>query len=101
MQAAIGITAGDPAGIGLEVILKSISSVSTSARWILFTDRSIFERNVELFAPGMKYKWIDQVSRAEDGPILWLHDLGGDTSPVQFGERSSRAGQRALAYLRA
>ena len=31
MRATIGITAGDPAGIGLEVVLKSISSVLKSA----------------------------------------------------------------------
>ena len=46
MRATIGITTGDPAGIGLEVVLKSISSALTTARWVLFTDRPIFERNL-------------------------------------------------------
>ena len=101
MQATIGITTGDPAGIGLEVILKSISCVSTSARWILFTDRSVFNRNVERFAPGIAYKWIDRISDAGSEPVLWIRDIGGDTSRIQFGERSAQSGQRALAYLTA
>ena len=101
MRATIGITAGDPAGIGLEVVLKSISPVLSSARWILFTDRSIFERNAELFSRGIDFKWIESISEATDQPTLFLRDLGGDTSQIHFGERTSLAGQRALAYLNA
>jgi 4-hydroxythreonine-4-phosphate dehydrogenase len=82
MQPTIGITAGDPAGIGLEVILKSIPSVQTSARWILFTDRSVFDRNAARFNPGIN---------------LELHDLGG----AQWGQPSAESGRRALAYLEA
>src|SRR2546430_2261671 len=66
MQPTIGITAGDPAGIGLEVVLKSIAAVLDSARWILFTDRAIFKRNAELFSPGIEFKWIDSVSEVTD-----------------------------------
>lgn len=99
MRATIGITAGDPAGIGLEVVLKSIPAVMSSARWILFTDRSIFERNAELFSPGIDLRWIESVSEVTDQPTLFLRDLGGDTSKIHFGERTSQAGQRALAYL--
>src|SRR5438874_99986 len=43
MRATIGITGGDPAGIGLEVVLKSILPVRDSARWVLFTDRATFK----------------------------------------------------------
>lgn len=86
MQPTIGITAGDPAGIGLEVVLKSISPVLNSARWILFADRVIFERNAERFNPGVN---------------LQLHDLGDDGSAIQWGQPSAKAGQRALAYLEA
>ena len=58
MRATIGITAGDPAGIGLEVVLKSISSVLISARWLLFTDREIFERNVARFDPEAVHRLV-------------------------------------------
>src|SRR5215471_15064213 len=101
MRATIGITAGDPAGIGLEVVLKSISTVLSCARWVLFTDRSIFERNAELFPPGVDCKWIERTSNVTDIPALFVRDLGGDSSHIEFGQRSPQAGQRALAYLTA
>lgn len=84
MQPTIGITAGDPAGIGLEVVLKSISPVLASARWILFADRPIFERNAARFNPGVN---------------LELHDLGDDGSTIEWGRPIAKTGQRALAYL--
>ena len=87
MLPTIGITAGDPAGIGLEVILKSMPSVHSAARWILFTDRSVFERNITQFAPGNTF--------------LELRDLGDDGVSLQWGRPTARAGQRALAYLEA
>jgi 4-hydroxythreonine-4-phosphate dehydrogenase len=86
MQPTIGITAGDPAGIGLEVVLKSISSVLTSARWIVFTDSSVFARNAARFNPGLN---------------LELHDLGDNGSALQWGQPGVETGKRALAYLEA
>lgn len=86
MQPTIGITAGDPAGIGLEVVLKSISPVLGSAQWILFSDRAIFERNAERFNPDVN---------------LQLRDLGDDGSAVQWGQPSAKTGERAVAYLEA
>jgi 4-hydroxythreonine-4-phosphate dehydrogenase len=88
MLPTIGITAGDPAGIGLEVILKSIAPVQHSARWILFTDRSVFEQNVSRFASGNP-----------SIKSLQLRDLGDDDSSVRWGCPSTKTGQRALAYL--
>ena len=99
MRATIGITAGDPAGIGLEVVLKSISSVLTSARWVVFTDRAIFERNMARFHPGARCCWIEKPSDITDEPVLFLRDAGGNPSSIEWGKLSPDAGQRALAYL--
>jgi 4-hydroxythreonine-4-phosphate dehydrogenase len=99
MRATIGITGGDPAGIGLEVVLKSISSVLTLARWVLFTDRVIFERHVGRFDPNIGYRWIEDTSEVNDDALLFLRDLKGHISGVEWGKLSSEAGRRALAYL--
>src|SRR3954464_1219182 len=99
MRATIGITAGDPAGIGLEVVLKSISSFLTAARWVLFTDRAIFERNAARFNPGIPSRWIEHTQSITDEPLLFLRDLGGNGSGIEFGRMSPDAGRRALAYL--
>ena len=101
MRATIGITAGDPAGIGLEVVLKSIAPVLTSARWILFTDREAFERNAARFSPGVQLRWIERTSGITNENALFLRDLGGDTSAIDWGKLSPDAGRRALAYLEA
>jgi 4-hydroxythreonine-4-phosphate dehydrogenase len=87
MLPTIGITAGDPAGIGLEVILKSIGSVQDAARWVLFTDRSVFDRNAERFHPG--------------ATCLELRDLGDDGASLHWGRPTTGTGARALAYLEA
>lgn len=99
MRATIGITAGDPAGIGLEVVLKSISPLLTSARWVLFTDRPILERNTARFDPGVELRWIDDLSDVTDEPVLFMRDLGGELSGIEWGQLTEAAGRRALAYL--
>jgi len=101
MRATIGITAGDPAGIGLEVVLKSISTELAFARWVLFTGRAMFERNAALFTPAFKCRWIDDISGVTDDPVLFLRDTGGDTSRIEFGRGTKQSGQQALAYLKA
>ena len=101
MRATIGITAGDPAGIGLEVVLKSISSVLTLGRWVLFVDRAFFDRNLALFDPGVEYRWIGDLSLINDDPVLFVRDLAGGATGIEWGRLSSLSGRRALAYLEA
>ena len=99
MRATIGITSGDPAGIGLEVVLKSISSVLDLARWVLFTDRSIFDRSITRFRTSINFQWIENLSELTSESVLFLRDLGADTSTIEWGKQNPAAGQRALAYL--
>jgi 4-hydroxythreonine-4-phosphate dehydrogenase len=101
MRATIGITAGDPAGIGLEVVLKSISSVLPLARWLLFTDDEIFERHLSRFDPGVGHRWIKSTSEINDDSVLFLRDLAGNASGIDWGQLSPQAGRRAVAYLEA
>ena len=75
MRATIGITAGDPAGIGLEVVLKSIPPILASARWVLFTDREIFDRNAARFNSHVPSRRIHDLSEVTDEPLLFLRDL--------------------------
>jgi 4-hydroxythreonine-4-phosphate dehydrogenase len=99
MRPLLGITAGDPAGIGLEVVLKSIPSILPLARAVLFTDRPTFERNAALFGVGLKYRWIDALSDVNNEPILFLRNVAGHASPIEWGQQSPDSGRRAIAYL--
>jgi 4-hydroxythreonine-4-phosphate dehydrogenase len=104
VQITIGISAGDPAGIGLEVSLKALPRFLDKARWILFTDQSTFDRHYVRFGNAMPYKWIADPSEAhssETGQMLFIIDVPGATCPIPWGDVQAAAGQRALAYLRA
>jgi 4-hydroxythreonine-4-phosphate dehydrogenase len=101
MQATIGITAGDPAGIGLEVVLKSIAPLLAAARWVLFTHRPAFERNAALYKPAVKCRWIESPSQIDNDPVLFLCNIPGNFPEIAWGQLSLDAGRQALACLEA
>jgi 4-hydroxythreonine-4-phosphate dehydrogenase len=94
----IGISAGDPAGIGLEVALKAIPEFLGSARIILFTDAVHFNRSHTNTVP---LRWVSNFAEVSDEPVLFLMDVPGADDPIPWGEASRRAGSRASAYLNA
>src|SRR4051812_41998938 len=100
MRATIGITTGDPAGIGLEIIFKSISPFLSSARFVLFTDRPTLDRHAAVFA-APNAVWIDDLTQVTDEPVLFLKNVETDSSTVHWGEATSASGSCALAYLSA
>jgi len=97
MRATIGITAGDPAGIGLEVALKAIPQTLDSARCVLFTTRSAFDRNQPLVA----HRWVDSLDELNDDHILFVHAVAQGSKDVRWGETSEAAGRDALLCLEA
>src|SRR3954471_23724888 len=76
-------------------------SVLPLARWVLFTDRAIAERNLARFDPGIPCRWIQNTAEIEDEPALFIRDLAGDVSSIEWGRLSAEAGRRSLAYLQA
>ena len=102
MRPTIGISSGDPAGIGLEVTLKAVPQFLGAARCILYTDHSHFERSDALFASdSLPFRWIARDSEATDEPLLFLVDCPGSAELLPWGEISLRAGKRAISYLEA
>jgi 4-hydroxythreonine-4-phosphate dehydrogenase len=101
MRATIGITTGDPAGIGLEIIFKSIRPFLSSARFVLFTDRRTFDRNAAVFHPSANVVWIDDLNQLTEERALFVTHVEVDSSTIQWGRASSASGKCALAYLSA
>src|SRR5688572_1100282 len=101
MRPNIGISSGDPAGVGLEVTLKAIPAVLDSARWLLFTDPPAFDRHHVRFAKTLPYRWISNFAELTDEPLLFLMDVPGSGCPFPWGDLQTGAGERALAYLQA
>jgi 4-hydroxythreonine-4-phosphate dehydrogenase len=96
MRATLGITAGDPVGIGLEVTLKALPHVLNKARWVLFTTPSALMRN----APALPYRWMSALDDISDEHILHVYSIG-DGAEISWGQVSSDAGAEALACLEA
>src|SRR5215471_5586503 len=96
MHASIGITSGDPAGIGLEVVLKSLPHVMQSSRWILFTTRRAFEKH----SPSIPYRWIES-PRDIEPDVLNVYAVSDGDPAVTWGRVDRRAGAEALACLEA
>lgn len=97
MRATIGITSGDPAGIGLEVILKAAPQLAESARWVLFTTRHTWLRN----QPTIPYRWIDSPAHATDERALFVYPVAEGSDSIAWGQLSPDAGAEALECLRA
>ena len=101
MHRIIGISSGDPSGIGLEVVLKAIPAVADKARWILYTDAPAFERHHVRFGKDVPYRWISSLEEVRDHSVLHLIDVPGATCPIPWGDVQAAAGERAVAYLKA
>jgi 4-hydroxythreonine-4-phosphate dehydrogenase len=101
MKRFIGISSGDPSGIGLEVTLKALPTVISAARWILFTDTPAFDRHYVRFGSEIPFRWIKHPQEASEEPILNLIEVPGSSCPIPWGDVQQPAGERALAYLKA
>lgn len=104
----IGITIGDPAGIGPEVILKALQEpLGDDIEPVVFGSRQVLERTDRLLVKAVTgYKPLiskfDTLHGADDivepGAIGVLDVLPNlDTSNIPFGERDARSAQLQLA----
>jgi 4-hydroxythreonine-4-phosphate dehydrogenase len=92
MLPAIGITTGDPRGIGLEVIFKALPPLLSEARWILFTDHAAIEANRNALSALPSHRWIDGMHQTASPSTLSL---------LAVASSNAQPGARALAYLQA
>jgi len=98
----IGITIGDPAGIGPEIVIKALSDrVSYEVtRPVVYGDRCILERSLRDLGASLE---LNQISSPTDGRFqvgtIDLIDTGVLEEPVAYGEISADGGRAGLAYL--
>ena len=98
MKPIIGISAGDPAGIGLEVTLKALPSLLDEAQWILFADSKDFVRNLTRFSPDLDWREYDP-AHTDTTPGLLLNYLPNEITPPKWGHGSKATGKQALLAL--
>ncbi|MBN1939821.1 MAG: 4-hydroxythreonine-4-phosphate dehydrogenase PdxA [Candidatus Aminicenantes bacterium] len=95
----IGISPGDPGGIGPEVIVRALSKTKIPpARYILFGPRSLWEDEAK--AAGLK---VDLIPWKADGGLpeagVFFHDLSGPQVPTGKGVDDSARGAASFSWF--
>lgn len=100
----IAVTMGDPAGIGPEIVVKSIADKATFdiARCIVVGDKKIMAKAIEIVGADLK---INTVDCPADGDysygVLNMIDLDNiDMSRFEYGKVNAMCGQAAFDYIK-
>ncbi len=104
MSPIIGITMGDPAGIGPEIIVKSLSNpnIYETCRPVVFADAKVMEKALLICKSNLKIHSIGKVSEAlfQFGTID-VYDLDNvDVATLEYGKVSAAAGNAAFESIR-
>ena len=100
----IGITVGDPAGIGPEIVVKSLQNeqVRESVRPIVYADRPCLEQTLRMLGIEMELNAVSAPGEGvdTDGVIDYIA-VGSLNGPSDYGQISAAGGQAGYAYLQA
>jgi len=98
----VGITMGDVAGIGPEVIAKSLTdeAVLASCRCIIYGDRDVFSSVLRTLGLDVPLRTLESPEEAAAGvPVSFLHCPRTGMSRVDYGEMDARAAANAVGYI--
>ncbi|MDA8198750.1 MAG: 4-hydroxythreonine-4-phosphate dehydrogenase PdxA [Thermaerobacter sp.] len=96
--ARIGITLGDPAGIGPEIVVKALLELEPERAWtpVLFGNPHVLQAALDLVGASRRVKVLDDVAAVDDDPrVLSLVATAADPEPVPYGVVGSRGGEEA------
>lgn len=103
MKPTIGITIGDPAGIGPEIVAKALqhADVYESCVPVVIGDAGVMRRACEIVGAEMSVNAVDKPSRAagEHGGIDVLDLDNIDTDELQMGVVQAACGKAAFDYI--
>ncbi|WP_430510665.1 4-hydroxythreonine-4-phosphate dehydrogenase PdxA [Gottfriedia solisilvae] len=99
----VGITMGDPAGVGPEIILKSLNTkeVYQQCRPIVIGDARILDRAQQFVNTNLEIITIEDIGEAayEAGKVYCL-DMNLVPADLPIGQVSAEAGHAAFEFLR-
>jgi 4-hydroxythreonine-4-phosphate dehydrogenase len=100
----VGITMGDPAGVGPEIVVKVLGDSRTAGFCVpvVLGDEGIIRRALDLLGTKVKIRKIARVEReACRSDRLNLYPVSNlDCRTVAYGRPNSSCGEAALAYIR-
>jgi 4-hydroxythreonine-4-phosphate dehydrogenase len=98
----VGVTMGDAAGIGPEVIAKSLGDprVGKSCRCIIYGDRGVFSSVLDDLRLGVPFRDVASPEEAAaGGAISLLHCPRTDMPRVNYGKMDKQAAANAVGYI--
>jgi len=97
----IGITIGDPSGVGPEISLKALrkEEVSSSCIPVLYGDASVLKRAASIVNCTREIVTLQRPEDAGEGKIN-LVSLGALEEPYEFARVQGKCGKAAFAYIK-
>lgn len=97
--AKIGITMGDPSGIGPEIIVKALQEMSPDQRsaTAVIGNAGLLKRADKLVGAGLRY--VDGVEAARGGAVAVVHVPSKDSDKIVDGQISPPGGEAAYQYV--
>ncbi len=99
----IAIPIGDPAGVGPEIVAKSIASeeVLNAAKCVVIGNRQVMENAIKITRTNLKIKLISEPEQGDykDGILNLIHVDNMDIDQFEFGKVSGMCGKAAYDYI--
>lgn len=99
---AIGLTVGDPAGIGPEITVKCLREEGLYERVkpVVYADGAVLAQTLDMLSLDMELNAVSDPSqgRYASGTIDYI-DCGVLSGPIEYGQISAAGGQAGYSYL--
>jgi 4-hydroxythreonine-4-phosphate dehydrogenase len=98
----VGITIGDPAGIGPEIVLKSVAdeTLRSVCQLVILADAVELRRQAEHLHLPCDYPAVPETAIAEPGDAeVIICDTGKLCEGIEFGKLSADAGRAAITFI--
>ena len=97
----IGVTVGDPAGIGPEIVVKALSEpkIYAQMRPLIFADRISLEQTLEMLGADIELHAVSDPAGRYEASCLDFVDVGVLKEPLAYGKISASGGRAGYTYL--
>ncbi|WP_027937683.1 4-hydroxythreonine-4-phosphate dehydrogenase PdxA [Anaeroarcus burkinensis] len=102
MKPILGITMGDAAGIGPEIIVKALTDkeLYEVARPVVFGDKKIMERAIGIVGASLTCRAISEPAQGgKEYGVIDIIDLDNLPADLPFSQVDARAGKAAYEYI--
>lgn len=96
----IGITMGDPAGVGPEIIMKALARKDVyEHQYVVYGAADILEHYNEQLGLGCRIREIQDLSEFEEGAVNVIDSCGLRMDAYEIGQLSAKCGDAAYQYI--